>query len=256
MASDRDKEAAIPGPAGEQDGLPEDGESNPLVDELMRRSRMSLEWPELCSALAALAVFSETRRKLGQLGTEECETAALRDRMFALTEEMLRVLSAGLGYFQFHDLELAEAIASLRLGRTLSPTELLNLRKLLELSLRAKAFVAGLDHSDRRRNYPQISEKLSTLSPDPKLAEKLTRSVDDEAHILSTASPELAAARAALATAERRLVGDLERLLEVLAGRARLAEGRAVGLHAVGDRDALGLEPRLRASDHREVVGG
>jgi DNA mismatch repair protein MutS2 len=214
MASDRDKEAAIPGPAGEQDGLPEDGESNPLVDELMRRSRMSLEWPELCSALAALAVFSENRRKLGQLGTEECETAALRDRMFALTEEMLRVLSAGLGYFQFHDLELAEAIASLRLGRTLSPTELLNLRKLLELSLRAKAFVAGRDHSDRRRNYPQISEKLSTLSPDPKLAEKLTRSVDDEAHILSTASPELAAARAALATAERRLVGDLERLLK------------------------------------------
>lgn len=184
------------------------------ADTLERRSRTSLEWPELCAALAGLAVFSENRKILEQLSTEECETPELRNMMFALTEEMLRVLSAGLGYFQFQDVQLAEAIASLRLGRTLSPTELLNIRRLLELSLRAKAFVAGRDHNDRRRSYPQISEKLSNLNPDPKLAEKLLRSVDDEAHILSSASDELAAARAALAAAERRLVGDLERLLK------------------------------------------
>jgi DNA mismatch repair protein MutS2 len=214
MASDIDKEALSSEPHGEQHQVPEDAENKPPLDELKRRSRISLEWPELCSALAGMAVFSENRKKLGQLGTEECETAELRSKMFTLTEEMLRVLSSGLGYFQFHDLELAEAIASLRLGRTLSPTELLNIRKLLELSLKAKAFVAGRDHNDRRRSYPQISEELSTLNPDPKLAEKLGRSVDDEAHILSTASPELAAARASLAAAERRLVGDLERLLK------------------------------------------
>lgn len=174
-------------------------------------SALSLEWPALASALSGCATFSTNRERLLHLRPESC--AETRDELLDLTAEMLRVLAAGLGYFRFFDASVSEALSSVRLGRILEAQELLAVRDLLEMSLRAAAFSREKEWPRRQSDHPGLFAICRVMQPSDKLHRRLERSLSDEGAVLDSASDELARARAAVRAADRQMVTDLERLL-------------------------------------------
>lgn len=174
-------------------------------------SALSLEWPALARALSDCATFSTNRERLLHLDPESCATD--REELLDLTAEMLRILAAGVGYFRFSDAPFAETLSSLRLGRILEAQELLAVRDLLAMSLRAAAFSREKEWPRRQSEHPGLFAICSVMQPNDKLHRRLERSLSDEGGVLDSASDELARARATVRAADRQMVTELERLL-------------------------------------------
>ncbi|MCA2961157.1 MAG: Smr/MutS family protein [Silvanigrellales bacterium] len=169
-----------------------------------------LEWKKITAALAECAVFESTQRTLAHLAPTL--PAEERTHVFRATAELRALEAQGQGP-SLEPVDTASFLGPLSRGSVLSASALWQLRVALGLVEKAFVFVREQKRHPSPSAYPLLLELFATLEPQPKLHARLGLSVDAEGNILSSASPELRAARGRLDAARKRMESSLESLL-------------------------------------------
>lgn len=181
------------------------------MNETLRSDALNrLEWKKITAALADCAMFESTKRALADLAP--ALPAEERTHVFRATAELRALESKGQGP-GLEPLDVDSFWGPISRGSVLSASSLWQLRVALGLVDKAVAFTREQKRLPSQTEYPLLLELFETLEPQPKLLTRLTQSVDAEGNILSTASPELRAARGRLEAARKRMEASLESLL-------------------------------------------
>lgn len=169
-----------------------------------------LEWHRLTAELASRATFEETKELLASLRPWDL-TPVERAEIFELTAEMLKTsTSVPVALFE---IKVSEALRAVARQATLPSSELLQVRSLTELMAQGANFVVKQKALTSPNPLPKLTELFSAIVPQNALRTSLSRSIDSDGNLLSSASPALAAARARLQTAKNRMTNELEGLL-------------------------------------------
>ena len=164
----------------------------------------ALEFATIAEQLAALTAFEPSRELARELRplADRAHVALLQDQ----TDEAARLLDdqaqASIGGARDVRLPLERAAR----GGRLAASELLELAATLEATER---FAARL----RSWSGPHLGALRDELDPAPELAARIGRSVDEAGEVLDSASPELAAIRKRLRTAQDRVRERLNAML-------------------------------------------
>ena len=164
----------------------------------------ALEFAAVTERLAALTAFEPSRelaRELRPVG-DGAHVALLQDQ----TDEAARLLDdqaqASIGGAR----DVRQALERAARGGRLAASELLDLATTLDATER---FSARL----RTWSGPHLAALRDELDPAPELAARINRSVDEAGEVLDSASPELAAIRKRLRTAQDRVRERLNAML-------------------------------------------
>ncbi|HSO01671.1 MAG TPA: hypothetical protein VLS46_04035, partial [Gaiellaceae bacterium] len=164
----------------------------------------ALEFAAVTERLAALTAFEPSRelaRELRPVG-DAAHVALLQDQ----TDEAVRLLDdqaqASIGGAR----DVRQALERAARGGRLAASELLELAATLDATER---FAARL----RTWSGPHLAALRDELDPAPELAARIGRSVDEAGEVLDSASPELAAIRKRLRTAQDRVRERLNAML-------------------------------------------
>jgi DNA mismatch repair protein MutS2 len=170
-----------------------------------------LEWQRLLSHLADLALFEKVKQQLSELKPElPFEERAYH---FQMVRECRHLLNQTLP-LALEPLDETLFSDALRLGAQLSALALWEVRTLALLLDRVSQFYRDQKKSHQgEKIYPRLMELVEPVLPQPKLLARLNQSVDAQGNILSTASPDLRAARSKLEVTRKKIVESLENLL-------------------------------------------
>jgi DNA mismatch repair protein MutS2 len=170
------------------------------------RERLAERTSFAASRGLALSLEPSSGRRLVELGLQETTEARL---IFQLQPEF-SIRSA-------HDVR--EAAESGRIGATLDPDVLIDVRETLE----SGAYVRNVltRHADR---VALLAGRAETIDPCPTIVRAIKESIGERGQILDSASPDLARIRTQLRTAYNRLMDSLQRMMEAAASRGLLQE--------------------------------
>ena len=156
----------------------------------------ALEYGAIVERLAGLTAF-EPSRELA-LALEPVADAAHVGLLQDQTDEAARLLveqaQASIGGAR----DVRAALGRARRGGRLTPEELLDIAATIEATASFASRLASW-------RDPHLAGVRDELDPAPELAERIARSIDDAGEILDTASPELAALRKRMRTAQDRV---------------------------------------------------
>lgn|GEM_PF-641074 len=183
-----------------------------MQQDLRHDALERLEWKKILASLASCAVFDASQERLAAL--EPTLAPDERTHVFRATAEARLVESEGRA-LPLSPIAFETFQGALARGAIISVMGLWNLRLLLMLCDAATVFVRKEMQASRSTptSVPILLDLLSSVTGEPKLLARLAQSVDAEGNLLSTASPELRAARGKLEVARRRMVEALETLL-------------------------------------------
>lgn len=193
---------------------------NSSITYLRQDSLSRLEWFKITGFLAELATFPHSKIELTQL--EPWLDKENRDFFFLTTAEMLELNTTGSGLtLESFDFQLFEN--SLKREGILSPLALYQILTALKLAINTFNFFK--QEKSRILKYPKLSECAFLLRPHPELMHKLLKSIDSQGSILSSASPELYAARSRVEHAKRKIVEHLEEIIRKQEIKTSLQDG-------------------------------
>jgi len=170
------------------------------------KSLRTLEFHKVLAKLAAHTTFSAGRALAEQL--EPTSDPAAVARRLRETREALHLLSvrASISLGGAHDVR--PQVANARIGATIPPQELLDVRDTLARGRAVRRGLLRLAH-----DVPRLAEIAGALMDDSRAHDEIARCINDRAEVMDSASPELSRLRRELNSARSRLIERLQRML-------------------------------------------
>ncbi len=170
------------------------------------KSLHTLEFNKVLARLATHTTFSAGRELAEQL-TPSAEPAEIARRLRE-TREALHLLAvrASISLGGAHDVR--PQVANARIGATIPPPELLDVRDTLARGRAVRRGLLRLAH-----DVPRLAEIAAALMDDSRAHDEIARCINDRAEVVDAASPELARLRRELNSARSRLIERLQRML-------------------------------------------
>jgi DNA mismatch repair protein MutS2 len=178
----------------------------PTLCELVRRTKLELDWPLLLQRIAYHAISAAAVRSIGAWQPEANYEAAC-ERM-RLTAQALDLYESGHSLPVENFPDTAELLERVERGTVATGLELRDIALLLEQARRLRA-AAKEEHLRR----PLLAAVLDTDPSLERIAERLASSLEADGALSDSASPELARARRKLSDARRELTAQLRGLL-------------------------------------------
>ena len=171
------------------------------------RALTTLEFDTVRARLADFAAFSASRELA--LASEPVASPLIINLALTETSEARRLLELAPDFSIRSVRDVREAATTARIGATLDPRVLVDLRDHLES-------VAAIRNAMLRLggDLPNLANRASTLDPCSPLVRALRDAISDDAEVLDRASPELGRARTQVRTAYNRLMDTLRRILD------------------------------------------
>ena len=185
---------------------------SPAQDALARQYREFLDWPELCTRLAAQA--DSSRGRTACQGLPLCESAAeARERMADVSElDTLLRLGESLPGLGFPEIEAH--LLAVGQGVPLGPEELRQVADFCETAAHARRFYGRIASEDPRLQAPRMSKLAAGLGHHDELVRMARETFDAAGELRDGASPELGRLRRDRDMAASRVRSEAERLLQ------------------------------------------
>ncbi len=179
----------------------------------------AIEYPRVLELIARLASSEAGRDRVLTL-VPLVESAAVREAL-SVTDEMVGLLMADVGWAPPPIPSAGSAVRRLAIeGSVLDPEELRAIAVLLASSRRCRRDVKR-GAADERPLLADLAGRLLRL---PDIQSRLEKAFDESGALADGASPELKRLRSELRSSRRALVARLERFLEGLPDRTRVAD--------------------------------
>ena len=177
--------------------------TKPLID---RKHLSTLEYPKILEAVSAHASFSAGEEKARRL-KPTTHAAEVRARLETTTEartvlEEHPSVSVG----GAHDVR--SLIPNADRGRTLSPTDLLDIRDTLSAGKRLQRSLGRMANE-----FPHLAQVAGRVRPCDDLVEEIGRCIDERGDIRDEASPDLARIRREVDSAHGRIQNRLDSII-------------------------------------------
>jgi DNA mismatch repair protein MutS2 len=186
--------------------------NNPALDSLARQYREFLDWPDLCTRLAAQA--DSSRGRTACQGLPLCESAPeARERMADVSElQGLLRLGESLPGLGFPEIEAhLQAVAQ---GAPLGPEELRQVADFCETAASARRFYGRIAEQDQHTQAPRMSKLAAGLGYHDELMRMARETFDAAGELRDGASPDLGRLRRERDLVAARVRSEADRLLQ------------------------------------------
>ncbi len=181
------------------------------------RALTTLEFDTVRTRLADFAAFSASRELA--LASQPVASPLTINHALTETSEARRLLELAPDFTIRSVRDVREAATTARIGATLDPRVLVDLRDHLESVASIRNAVLRLSG-----DLPNLANRASTLDPCSPLVRALRDAISDDAEVLDRASPELGRARTQVRSTYNRLMDTLRRILDTAVQRGLAQE--------------------------------
>ncbi|HEY9789588.1 MAG TPA: endonuclease MutS2 [Candidatus Obscuribacterales bacterium] len=186
--------------------------------DIEARTRRSLEWERLKGYLAAECSCAASRELA--LQAQPCRSRERAQILLDETAEAFAMLSSGFGLSQDGLPELGEVLSRLRTGSQMSATELVGIRRMLQMTRRARQQLAQLSTND----FPRLTLLPAGLHAQEDLVAAIDDVFDEDGNIREDASPLLKSLRREVARLSNQTREELQRIINSSAASKALQE--------------------------------